>query len=328
MGGIVMLSVLRSILVLAVLGLGAASAQQALSIATGGTGGVYYPVGGGYAQIIDQFVDGYTAAVEVTNASVENVGLISRGDSDIALVLADTALAAFAGTGRFGPGGELPRLGNLRAITIAYTNAVHIITIEGSGIESLADLRGKRVSVGAPGSGTEISAQTILAANGITYADFDVQRLSVNETADALRDGAIDAGFWSGGVPTGGVLSLAETRQIRLVPITAEEAANVIAADPTFITYTFPAGAYRGLAETTSVGTPNLIVVSAEMDEELAYQFTKNLFEHIRVVRAIHPSANETVPETAVDSPIPLHPGAIRALEELGIAVPDRLRAD
>jgi uncharacterized protein len=319
---------IRSVMLVAALCFGAASAQQALSIATGGTGGVYYPVGGGYAQIIDQFVDGYTAAVEVTNASVENVALISRGDSDIALVLADTALAAYDGTGRFGEGGELPQLANLRAITIAYTNAVHIITLADSGIESLADLRGRRVSVGAPGSGTEVSAETILNANGITYDDIDVQRLSVNETADALRDGAIDAGFWSGGVPTGGVLSLAETRQIRLVPITAEEAANVQAADSTFITYSFPAGAYRGIDETSSVGTPNLIVVAAEMDEELAYEFTKNLFEHIRIVQAIHPSANETVPEIAVDSPIPLHAGAIRYFEEIGISVPDRLRVD
>jgi uncharacterized protein len=319
---------LRTVLLAATLGLGLASAQQALSIATGGTGGVYYPVGGGYAQIIDQFVDGYTAAVEVTNASVENVGLISRGDSDIALVLADTALAAYEGTGRFGPGGELPRLANLRAITIAYANAVHIITLEGSGINSLADLRGRRVSVGAPGSGTELSAQTILNANGITYDDIQVERLSANETADALRDGAIDAGFWSGGVPTGAVLSLAETRQIRLVPLTADEVASVIAADATFIPYTFAAGSYRGLADTAGVGTPNLIVVAAEMDEELAYQFTRNLFEHINIVRNIHPSANETVPETAVNSPIPLHPGAIRALEELGIAVPDQLRVD
>jgi uncharacterized protein len=307
---------------------GAAFAQQTLSIATGGTGGVYYPVGGGYAQIIDQFVDGYSGSVEVTNASVENVAFISRGDSDIALVLADTALAAFEGTGRFGADGDLPQLANLRAITIAYTNAVHILTVEGSGIESLADLVGKRVSVGAPGSGTEVSAQTILNANGITYDDIDVQRLSVNETADALRDGAIDAGFWSGGVPTGGVLSLAETRQIRIVPITAAEAANVIAADSTFIEYTFAEGAYRGIAATPSVGTPNLIIVASEMSEDLAYEFTKQLFEHIRIVRAIHPSANETVPELAAASPIPLHAGAVRYFEEIGIAIPDALKVD
>jgi TRAP transporter TAXI family solute receptor len=308
--------------------LGLATAQVPLSIATGGTGGVYYPVGGGYAQIIDQFVPGYTASVEATNASVDNVAFISRGDADLALALADTVLAAYEGTGRFGPEGNLPRLPNLRAITVAYSNAVHIITIEGSGIESLADLRGKRVSVGAPGSGTEVSAQTILGAVGITYDDFQVERLSANETADALRDGSIDAGFWSGGVPTGAVLSLAETRQIKLVPVTDEEFAAISAADSTLIRYVYPAGAYRGIEETPSVGTPNLLIVSSDMDEELAYQFTKNLFEHIRIVRAIHPSANETEPEAALASPLPLHLGAIRALEELGLTIPDRLKVD
>jgi TRAP transporter TAXI family solute receptor len=308
--------------------LGFASAQIPLTIATGGTGGVYYPVGGGYAQIIDQFIPGYTATVEATNASVDNVAFISRGESDFALVLADTALAAYNGTGRFGPGGELPQLSNLRAITVAYSNAVHFITLEGSGINSLADLKGKRVSTGAPGSGTEVSARNILEAVGITYDDFQVERLSVNETADALRDGAIDAGVWSGGVPTGAVLSLAETRQIRLIPISDEEFALIQAADPTLIRYTFAEGAYRGLAETPSVGTPNLIVVSEEMDEELAYQFTMMLFEHIRIVQAIHPSAFETVPEAALQSPLPLHVGAIRALEAMGLSVPAHLKVD
>ena len=318
----------RFALLVAVSCFGLAGAQQTLSIATGGTGGVYYPVGGGYAQIIDQFVDGYSGSVAVTNASVENVAFISRGDDDLALALADTVLAAYEGTGRFGPEGELPQLDNLRVITIAYANAVHVITLEGSGIESLADLVGKRVSVGAPGSGTEVSAQTILNANGITYDDFSVQRLSVNETADALRDGTIDAGFWSGGVPTGAVLSLAETRQIALVPLSEDEVANVIAADPTFIPFTFAADAYRGIADTPSVGTPNLLIASSDMPAELAYAFTKALFENIEVVRAIHPSANQTVPEIAVNSPVPLHVGAIQYLEEIGIAVPDRLKVD
>lgn len=318
---------LRWIVALAVV-VGLAGAQVPLTIATGGVAGVYYPVGGGYAQIIDQFVPGYTASVEATGASVDNVAFISRGDSDIALALADTVLAAYTGTGRFGPDGNLPRLPNLRVITVAYTNAVHVLTLEGSGIESLQDLRGKRVSVGSPGSGTEVSARTMLEAVGITYDDFQVERLGVGETADALRDGAIDAGFWSGGVPTGGVLSLAETRQIKLVPISDEEFAQINAADPTLIRFVFPAGAYRGTPETASVGTPNLIIVSAEMDEELAYQFTKQLFEHIRIVQAIHPSAFETVAEAALGSPVPLHLGAIRALEELGLSVPASLKVD
>lgn len=323
-----MRTLMRTLALAALLPLGLATAQNQLSIATGGTGGVYYPVGGGYAQIVDQFLDGFTATVEATNASVDNVAFISRGEADLALALADTVLAAYAGTGRFGPDGNLPQLANLRTLTVAYTNAVHVITVEGSGIESLADLRGKRVSVGAPGSGTELSAQTMLNAIGITYDDFQVERLSVNETADALRDGTIDAGFWSGGVPTGAVLSLAETRQIKLVAISDEEFAAINAADPTLIRYVFPEGAYRGIAETASVGTPNLLIASSDMDEELAYAFTKALFENIGVVRAIHPSANETVVEAALASPVPLHAGAIRYFEEIGLDVPAGLKVD
>jgi TRAP transporter TAXI family solute receptor len=320
---------LKRILVLLLLALAVgAYAQQRLSIATGGTGGVYYPLGGGYAQIINEQLPGFSATVEVTGASVENVGLVSRGDSDIGLALADTVVMAFKGTGRFGPGGELPRLPNLRAIGISHHNAVHIITLEGSGINNLADLRGRRVSVGSPGSGTEVSARTILEANGITFEDFSVHRLSVSETADALRDGVIDAGFWSGGVPTGAVLSLAEVAQIRLVPISAEELERARAADPTFIPYSFPAGAYRGITETPSIATPNLIIVAAEMPEELAYQFTRVLFENIHVVRAIHTAAYETVPELALNSPIPLHPGAIRYFEAIGLNIPDHLRGE
>src|SRR5690554_89638 len=323
-----MRTVMRSFVVTAALALGLAGAQVPLSIATGGTGGVYYPVGGGYAQIIDQYVDGYTATVEATNASVDNVAFISRGDADIALALADTVLAAYEGTGNFGPGGDLPRLPNLRAITVAYTNAVHVIVRADSPIQSLQDLRGRRVSVGAPGSGTEVSANTILEAVGITYDDFTVQRLGANETTDALRDGAIDAGFWSGGLPTGAVMSLAETHDIALVPVTDEEFAKINAADPTLIRFTYPEGAYNGIAETPSIGTPNLIVVSSAMNEDLAYEFTKALFEHIDVVRNIHPSANETVPEAAISSPVPLHAGAIRYLEEIGLSVPANLRVD
>jgi len=314
--------------VLTLVGLSVGTAQTALSIATGGTGGVYYPVGGGYAQIIDQYVDGYTATVEATNASVDNVAFISRGESDIALALADTVMAAYQGTGNFGPGGNLPQLDNLRVITVAYTNAVHIITLASSDIESISDLVGKRVSVGAPGSGTEVSANTILNALGITYDQMQVQRLGANETADALRDGAIDAGFWSGGLPTGAVMSLAETHDIRLVPISDEEFATINAADPTLIRFVYPADSYNGIAETPSIGTPNLIVVSSEMSDDLAYAFTKALFENIDVVRNIHPSANETVPEAALASPVPLHTGAIRYLEEIGLTVPDSLKVD
>jgi TRAP transporter TAXI family solute receptor len=256
---------------------------------------------------------------------VENAALISRGDSDIALALADTVYQAYTGTGAFE---DRRALENLRALGSAYPNAVQIVTLANSGIESLQDLQGKRVSVGAPGSGTEVSAQTILNTNGLSYDDIEEQRLNFNETAAALRDGQIDAGFWSVGPPTSSILDLATTRNIRIIGLSDEEIANSLEAEPTFARYTLPANSYPGQTEpVNTLGTPNVIMVAAEMDEELAYDFLDTLYGHIDEIIAIHPSANDTTPEFALDAtPIPLHPGAVRYYEEAGFEVPDRLR--
>jgi TRAP transporter TAXI family solute receptor len=297
---------------------------QDLSIATGGTGGTYFPYGGGLAEVISNHVDGASASAEVTGASVENVALVARGDSDIAIGLADTVFGAFSGTGAF----EGRQVGELRALASIYPNAVQIVTLADSGITSLDDLRGKRVSVGAPGSGTEVSAQTLLAANGITYDDFDEQRLNFNETADALRDGDIDAGFWSVGPPTSSILNLATTRDISMIALSEEEVAAALDAQPVFAAYTLRPGLYEGMDEGVStISTPNVLFVHEDMDEELAYNITKAMYENVDALIAIHPAANDTTLEFSVNStPIPFHPGALRYLEEVGAEVQDRQR--
>ena len=301
-----------------------ALAQEQLSIATGGTGGVYFPIGGGLAEMISSHLDGYAAVAEVTGASVENMALIASGDSDFALALADTVYQAYTGMGAF----EGRQIGDLRALASIYPNAVQIVALEGSGVASLEDLRGKRVSVGAPGSGTEINAQTLLEANGITYDDFAPQRLNFNETADALRDGQIDAGFWSVGPPTSSIMNLAATRPIVLIPLSEEEIGRAQEAEPVFAPYVLAAGIYDGVTEDVpTVSIPNALVVHADMDDELAYQVTKLLFERVEDLRAIHPAANDTTVEfTMAATPIPLHPGALRYFEEIGAAIPDALR--
>lgn len=307
------------------LGTGGAMAQQQLSIATGGTGGVYYPYGGGLAELIGKYVDGYSAVAEVTGASIENMGLVARGDSDMALALADTVYAGYTGTGKLA-GKQMP---NTRALGSIYPNAIQIVALADSGITGLADLKGKRVSVGAPGSGTELSAQTVLNANGITYDAIDEQRLNFNETADALRDGDIDAGFWSVGPPTSSILNLATTRKIVLISLTADEVAKALAAEPTFAPYTLRAGLYDGIANpVNTVSTPNVLIVDASMGDDLAYAITKNMYEHVADLIAVHPAANDTTVEFSMAStPIPLHPGAIRYYEEVGATIPDKLRA-
>ncbi len=300
------------------------AAAQELSIATGGTGGVYFPYGGGMAEVINRHVEGASASAEVTGASVENVALISRGDSDLALALADTVYQAFHGEGAF----EGRQVSELRALASIYPNAVQIVTLADSGITSLADLRGQRVSVGAPGSGTEVSAQTLLAANGITYDDFTPERLNFNETADALRDGDIAAGFWSVGPPTSSIMNLATTRSIAIVPMSDEEIANAIEAEPTFAPYTLRADMYEGMTDPVqTISTPNVVVVHEDMDEELVYNIVKAMYENVEELIAIHPAANDTTPEFSIAStPIPFHPGALRYLEEIGMTVQDHQR--
>ncbi|NIC36992.1 TAXI family TRAP transporter solute-binding subunit [Halomonas desiderata] len=300
-----------------------AVAQQ-LSIATGGTGGVYYPIGGGLAEMINNHIEGATATAEVTGASVENMGLIMRGDADLALVLADTVYQAYNGTGDF----EGRQIENTRALASVYPNAVQLVTLADSDIQSLEDLRGKRVSVGAPGSGTELNARALLEANGITYDDFRPQRLNFNETADAIRDGDIDAGFWSVGPPTSSILNLAATRSIRLVGFSEEEIENAREVEPTFAAYELRAGMYDGMDEAVqTISIPNVLVVNADMDEELAYQLTKLLFENTDELIAVHPAANDTTVEFSIDStPVPFHDGALRYYEEVGAEVADHQR--
>ena len=301
-----------------------AVAQEQLSIATGGTGGVYYPMGGGLAEVINNHVAGYSATAEVTGASVENMGLIATGDADLALALADTVQQAQTGTGRF----EGQQLEMLRGLASMYANMVHIVALEGSGITSLEDLRGKRVSVGAPGSGTEVNAEAILSANGITYDDIEEQRLNFNETADALANGDIDAGFWSVGAPTSSILNLATTNDITIIALTDAQLTAAQNADATFARTTLPGGTYEGVADDITVlGIPNVLVVSSGMSDDLAYEITKAMYENIADLRAVHPAANETTIEfTMVATPIPLHPGAIRYYEEVGAQIPDDLR--
>ena len=302
----------------------AVQAQEQLSIATGGTGGVYYPVGGGLAEIINTHIEGYSATAEVTGASVENMGLIATGDVDLAIGLADTVAQAYTGTGRF----EGQQLEMVRGVASVYANMVQIITLEGNGITTLEDLRGKRVSIGAPGSGTEVNTGAILEANGISYDDIDEQRLNFNETADALANGDIDAGFWSVGAPNSSILNLATTNDIVIVQLSEDELAAAQDANATFAVTTLPGGTYNGVdADITVLGIPNVLVVSSEMSDDLAYQITKAMFENIAELQAVHPAANETtVAFTMAATPVPLHPGAIRYYEEIGADIPDALR--
>ncbi|QIA27877.1 TAXI family TRAP transporter solute-binding subunit [Thermaerobacter sp. PB12/4term] len=300
-------------------GSGGGSAQGGqIRIATGGTGGVYYIYGGAMADVLSRHLPGVNAVAEVTSASVDNILLLAQGDAELAFSLADTAYLAVQGQDPFD--GPQP----VKALAVLYNNYNHLVTRADSGIRTLADLKGKRVSTGAPGSGTEVTALRILEAAGLN-PDTDVQRefLGVQESADALRDGRIDAFFWSGGYPTGAVSDLANTPglDIYIVPMGEVVDDLVQKYGAVYVEDIFPAGAYSGdvKEDTPTVAVPNYLLVPASMDEQRAYDILKTLFEHKDELVAVHPEAEKLTLENAVTGQVvEYHPGAIRYYQEQG----------
>lgn len=273
-----------------------APGTQRLTIATGGTGGVYFPLGGGLAQELSENIAGVTATAQETSASVDNMLLIGSGEAHIAFVLGDTAADAVQGRAQFV---DAPI--DACTLGILYSNFTQVVTTTGTGIETIEDLRGKRVSVGAPGSGTEVIALRILEAAGINpESDLAARsQLLIDETADALRDGTVDAGFWSGGLPTGALVDLPN---LKLIP-TAEYAGGLASEfGPFYLEKEIPANTYAGQAEAVpTVVVPNVLVVNNSMSEDLERQITQVLFEQKADLVRVHAAAGELDPATAGD---------------------------
>jgi TRAP transporter TAXI family solute receptor len=287
---------------------GAAIPRGRISIATGGTGGVYFVYGGGLAKLISSNIEGVEATAEVTSASVDNLKLIGTGSSDVAFTLADTASAALNGQGKF----TAPV--KIRALARLYDNYTQVVVKADSSVQKVADLKGKRVSVGSPNSGTEVIALRMLEAAGLKPdADIKKQGLGINESVQALRDGTIDAFFWSGGLPTAGLVDLSSNTNIRLLP-------TVDLIDPLkskhgefYLKASIPAGTYKNDAPVDTVAVTNYLVVSEDMNEELAYQITKLMFDKKADLVQIHPEAKNLDPKMATGvEPLALHPGAER----------------
>ena len=295
---------------------GAAPARF-LSIATGGTGGVYYPYGGGLAKVLNEHLPGVRASAEGTAASVDNLKFLRDGRADIAFTLADTLSDAVHARGAFAGSAPVPAT----RLAVLYSNYTHLVTLTGSGIRSMGDLRGKVVSTGAPGSGTEVIAFRILKAAGLDPAR-DVQRqgLGASESADALKDRKVDAFFWSGGLPTAAIQDLSRTSGIsmRLIPTADLLPALQREFGGLYFALQVPPAAYPGVdAAIPVVGVANALVVHRSMDEQLAYDITRLLFERQADLAAIHPEARHLSLATAVQgSPADFHSGAIRYYRE------------
>jgi TRAP transporter TAXI family solute receptor len=284
-----------------------------LSIATGGTGGVFYPYGGGIAKVITQYVPNVEATAEVTAASVDNLKFLRDHKADLAFTTADTLADAVNGRDVF-EGTKLP----LRALAVLYVNYTQVVTLGSSPITRLADLKGKVVSTGSPGSGGELTAFRILAAVGIDPAtDIHMQRLGVAQATDALKDGKIDAFFWSGGLPTAALVDLAHTPglSMRLLPNDDVLPALQRSYGPSlYFIRNVPRATYPGLERDVPVVSVTIVLaVHENMPEPLVYDITRTLFEHQAELAAIHPEAKNLTLATAVEgSPAPFHEGAIR----------------
>jgi TRAP transporter TAXI family solute receptor len=293
-----------------------------LSIATGGTGGVYYPLGGGLANILSKYIPYADVTAEVTTASVDNCLLVGKMKADIAFTMADTAWDAYMGVGK----AFKDKMG-LRSIAVFYPNNMHVVTIEGKHIEKMADLKGKRVSTGAPGSGTEIVALRILEAYGLNPdKDMSRDKLGASESAGALKDGKIDAYFWVGGLPTASVTDLAATPGAKMKLIAHADAVPKMREKygPLYVKGVIPAKTYPGQnMEAPIVVLWNLLVVHETMKENVAYDIVKTLFDHKSELVMVHSDAKYLALDSqgAGGSPIPFHPGAIRYFTEKGVKI-------
>jgi uncharacterized protein len=299
-----------------------AAHAQNLSIATGGTGGVYYPLGGGMAAVLSKHVPGMQATAEVTGGSVANLQLIGSGKPYIALTQADAAIDAVKGQDKF-TGKPIP----VRTLAVLYPNRMHVVSIEGTGVTKITDLKGKRVSTGSGGSATEVFAFRVIEAAGLDKdKDMRRERLGVAESVNALKDRKIDAFFWVGGLPTAAVTDLANSPGVKirmidiahLVPAMTKKYGNIYIKD------VIQKSVYKGMeADNQAATVTNLLVVHQNMDDKTAYNIVKAVFDHRDELIRVHKEAENIKFENQKTeaSSIPWHPGAIKFFAEKGIKI-------
>jgi len=300
------------------LGLGAlpAGAQDFINVLTGGTSGVYYPLGVALSEIYGKGIEGSRTQVQATKASVENLNLLQQGKGEIAFTLGDSLALGWEGNADAGFPAKLEKL---RGIAAIYPNYIQIVASKDSGIEKLEDLKGKSLSVGAPKSGTEINARAILAAAGMSYDDLGkVEYLPFAESVELIKNRQLDATLQSAGLGVASIRDLATSLPITVVAIPADTIAKI--GSP-YVAATIPAGTYEGQSGDVATATVgNFLVTHDGVSDETAYQMTRLLFENLDQLVAAHAAAKGIDPARALDGmPIPLHPGAERYYKEKGL---------
>ncbi|MBR5319681.1 MAG: TAXI family TRAP transporter solute-binding subunit [Peptococcaceae bacterium] len=298
---------------------GDAVTETRVIFASGGTSGTYYPVAGAIAQVWGDAVPGLVVDVQATGASAENLNLLNKGDAEIAIVQNDVMYYANSATEGFA--NAAPNEGFLTLGTV-YPEVCQLVVAGSSDIQTVADLKGKAVSIGAMGSGVESNAKQILAAAGLTVDDIQAQNLDFAESANAIKDGSIAAAFVTAGTPTTAVTELATTNDIRVLSL-GDDVIKTLCETYSFYTpYEIAADVYNAAEATQTVAVKATIVVKADLDEELVYNMTKGLFENLDAVAAAHAKGAEMSLEGAVEGvSVPLHPGAAKYFEEQGLTV-------
>jgi uncharacterized protein len=284
-----------------------------ISILTGGTGGTYYPLGGSFAEIIKD-ATGIDTNAETSGASAENMTTLKNGDAEIAFSQTDIASYAIEGKLMF----ENKKVDNVKAIATLYPETIQIVTTEKSRIKSVEDLKGKKVSVGAPGSGTVANAEQILEMYGMTFEDIEKQDLSFDESTQGIQDGTIDAAFVTAGTPTGAVESLGASEDVVIVPIDQEKIDALIEKYPFYVKEEIPSGTYGLEAAVTTVAVQAMLVASNDLSETVVYDITKAIFENLDKVT--HAKGKLIKVENALNGVgIEVHPGAQKYFDEKGV---------
>jgi TRAP transporter TAXI family solute receptor len=292
-----------------------------LSVATGGVGGINYPLGETMARVLSKYIPYVEVTPEVTTTSVDNCLLVGMGKADLALVVADLAWDAYRGKSPF------KEKAPLRTVGVLYPNNMHVVSAEGKGIEKMTDLKGKRVSTGVPGSGTEMMALRVIKAFGLDpNKDLTRDKLSVSESAGALKDGKIDAFFWLGGLPTAAVTDLGLTPGVKMKLIGHADAVPKMREKygPLYVKGVIPAKTYPGQGGDVPIAVIwNLLICAENMKGNTAYDILRTLFNHKPEIVAFHRELGNLLPEDqmGVGSPIPFHSGAIRYFTEKGLKI-------
>ncbi|MCF4152576.1 TAXI family TRAP transporter solute-binding subunit [Dethiosulfovibrio sp. F2B] len=299
---------------------GAASAKTFVSLATGGTGGTYYPVGGGLADLISRHLPDVQMTSETGNASVANLNLIGTHEIEMAFVQNDVAYWAYNGERMF----KTPYK-NIRLVASLYPEHIQCITLKGSGVKEIMDIKGKRVSVGAPGSGVQGDVSAILQVAGIKYADMNTDFLDFNNTTQRFKDGQLDVGFVTAGYPTSSIMDLATLHDIDLVSFSDKFMEDLTGTFSYFVKSSIPAGTYNGVDHDTP--TPAVMamwVCDADLPEDLIYKITKTFWENVEEMHKVHAKCKLFTLDTATaGASVPVHPGAAKFYKEAGISVPD-----